>query len=361
MERTVNPEGNIKGKYYITCKISNYQSCSESIIPFFSYIEYKILFKTNKKTWEIKKRYKHFDELHKKLSKKIKNLPKLPHKTIFKSQVIIDDRKIKLQKYLFNLLRRDDVYDHDLIFDFIELKKEEYLLMKNNLDDGNNNELSPVSSFTKNQTFVFLPSRNMFNLKAPKDQIIVKDDFFYSNSEIKDENNINEAKIKLLISKFLEQLDSKKKEMSIIIKKFEEKILYDKNLSVNLKSEDIYRLFFGDKTIKIKGLLFHCGDVKTNILGAELCLEFLTKLLNYEYNLNSELFIDILKLGKLENFSQINFPFHFNSGKPIIFASCCRLLKIIVNPEKRIDLKKLLIEESLIDKVKNFFIFSDKN
>lgn len=129
MERIIaHKKENVK-KFSIMCKITNYESCSDSVIPFFGYIEYKILFRVNGRVWEIKRRYKHFDQLHKNLSKKIKNLPKLPKKSIFKSKEIIHDRKAKLNKYLTSLLKRSDVYDHDLIFEFIELKKEDYLLM----------------------------------------------------------------------------------------------------------------------------------------------------------------------------------------------------------------------------------------
>jgi len=355
-----------KEKFYITCKISNYESCSDSFIPFFGYIEYKITLKTNLKSWEIKRRYKHFDELHKRLSKKIKNMPKLPNKTIFKSQEIINDRKIKLQKYLINLLRRDDIYNHDLIFDFIELKKEEFLLMKDNIDEDSSPDTSPLSTFRKNQSYLFFPVKNLFNLKNTKDDIIINDNFFYSNLNLGEEqenNNFKFKKNKKLINDFLDDLNSKKREMSEIIKYFKEKILFNNNRKINsdFQSEDIYRLFFGDKLNKKFGLLFHCGDIKANILGAELCIELLTKLINFEYNINSEHFIDILKLGKLENFNQINFAFHLESGKPSIFAACCKIIKNIINNDKGINLEKLLSKKhDLIQKVQNFIIYSDK-
>ena len=343
-----------KGKFYISCKISNYESCSDSFIPFFGYIEYKITLKTNLKRWEIKRRFKHFDELHKKLSRKIKNLPKLPKKTIFKSQNIINDRKIKLQKYLTNLLRRNDVYNHDLIFDFIELKKEEYLLMNENLDDDISLENSPFSLTKKNQSFLFLPVKNVFDMKNSKDDVIVKDNFYYSSLNLKEEevNSFRFNKNKKFIIDFLDDLNSKKKEMSLIIKNFKEKILFnnDKKINFDLKSEDIYKLFFGDKLNKKLGLLFHCGDIKVNIIGAELCMELLTKLINFEYNLNSEHFIEILRLGKLENFYQINFVYHLECGKPSIFAACCKVFKYIINNDKGINIEKLLFEKKKLNR-----------
>ena len=103
-------------------------------------------------------------------------------------------------------------------------------------------------------------------------------------------------------------------------------------------------------------MLYYCGDIKGNLLGAESCIEFLSNLFDYEYNLESEYFINILRLGKLENFKQMNLNFHLASRKPHLFASCCRLIRIILNEEKSINFENLLAEEDLIEKVNNYFL-----
>lgn len=195
--------------------------------------------------------------------------------------------------------------------------------------------------------------------------IVINDNFFYSSLNLKEKEILNRIcasdKNKKLIYDFLEDLNFKKKEMTLVIKNFKEKILFNNKQKFNFdfKSEEIYKLFFGDKSAKKAGLLFHCGDIKGNVLGAEQCIELLTKLLNFENNLNSELFVEILKLGKLDNFKEVNFDFHLDSGKPELFASCCRIIKVIVNVDKGITLEKLLLKkEVLIQKVHNFISYS---
>ena len=356
MESTFTTPKDKNSKFTISCKITTYQSCQETFIPFFKYTEYKIILKTNKKCWEIRKRYKDFDELHKKLSKSIKNLNKLPIKTIFKSDEIINDRKIKLQKYLTNLLRRDDVYKHDLLFDFVELSKEDYLLMKDNLEDDNSGENSPVSRSNRESLLNF---RSLIESKNREDTVI-NDNFYYSFLNLKEENVEQNNFIKKLVNSFLNDLNSKKNDMTLIIKNFREEFLFQhKKKNTVFKNEDIYRLFFGDKTTKQNGLLYYCGDVNGNLLGAEICIEFLSNLVDFEYNLESEFFTNILRVGKLENFKQMNFAYHLESGKPLLFFYCCRIIRLIINEEKSITVESLFNKDTLIEKVNKYISSSE--
>ena len=111
---------NINEKFDITCIFSSSEKCGEkSWFKFISFIEYTITLKTNKKKWEIKKRFNDFDELNSNLQKiNTKNLPKLPQKAFFKNKDFHEERVSKLQKYLTTLLLREDIYSIDLIFDF---------------------------------------------------------------------------------------------------------------------------------------------------------------------------------------------------------------------------------------------------
>lgn len=358
-----------KSLFSISCKITNSETCPESFyIPFFKYVEYVIIFRTNKKNWEIKKRFKDFDELHKKLSKKVKNLPKLPQKALFKSEEILKDRKIKLQKYLTTLLSRDDIYNHDQIFDFIDLKKEDYLLMKDNLDDESSSpDRSPYYSPCRRTSISAF--KTVIELKNKEDTII-NDNFYYSFLNYEDEESKKEAKrvnaAKKLVNDLLNDLNSTKKNnnKSLIIEKFREEFLFNnyKRKNFSFKNEDIYKLFFGDKATKKSGLLFHCGDINGNLLGAESCVEFLSNLVDFEYNLESEYFINILKLGKLDVFKQMNLNFHLASGKPNLFSSCCRLIRVILNDEKNITFENLLSQDDLIiERVNNYFLRFDSD
>ena len=354
----------IKGRqnpFDITCKITDCESCQEGYFSFFKYIEYKIILKTNKKFWHIKKRYTDFYVLHQKLSKNIKNLPKLPKKKIFKSEQILNDRKIILQKYLTTLLKRDDVYNQDLIFEFIQLKKEDYLFMKDNIDDEcSTGENSPYYSPCRKSSIItfksVIESRN-------KEETVINNNFFYSflncdKEEAKENQKINA--VRMLISDFLNDLNAtqKHKDKSLVIEKFKKEFLFAnaKKAKLAFKNEEIYKLFFGDKIAKKNGLLFHAGDTEGNLLGAESCIELLSNLVDFEYNLESEFFINILRLGKLELFNQMNLKIHLASGKPNLFNSCCRLIRLIINEDKNINFESLLVEEDLIEKVNNYFL-----
>ena len=334
----------------------------EKLMPFLSYIEYTITVKTNKKIWKIKKRYKDFDKLNSILIKNnIRNLPKLPTKAFFISQKIINERKIKLQRYLNNLLRRDDIYYLDSIFDFIQLKKEDFLLMKENIEEKENllNQNSSFSLISKYSNF-----KSIIELKT-KEETIINKNFYYpylNLNENEQENNSNENfLIKNSINIFINELNSKTNyNKSDSIEKFKEyffKINQNKiaGLNSNFHNEDIYKLLFGDRATKKSGLIFHIGDIKNNIYGAEKCLEFLSNLLDYEFNLDSENFANILKIGKLDNFKHMNFKYHLTSGKPYLFSCCCRIIKIILNEERQINLKNLLNNDFYLEaKVQNY-------
>jgi len=346
----------------ITCNFTSAYKLPEKLFPFLSFTEYKIILKTNKKKWEIKKRFNDFDELNFNLKKSnIKNLPKLPKKALFKSADFIEERKTKLQKYLTSLLLRDDLYSIDQIFDFIELKKEEYLLMKVNIEDSDscpNSPYSNCSASTMSTTFKFVADQQ--KLKFLKEETIINNDFFYKDFNLNEDTiNINENElVKNSITEFLEELNSKKNNnKSLLIQKFRDNFFdgYRKKVpGFYYQNEDIYKLLFGDRATKKLGLVFHCGEIHKNIFGAEKCVEFLSNLLDYEYNMESETFANILKIGKLDLLKQMNFKFHLNSNKPMLFSNCCKIIRLVLNEDKKISLKTLLQDEAMEKKVENF-------
>jgi hypothetical protein len=133
-----------KSKFDINLKIINTSVCEENNFPFSKFIQYTIKINTNDKHWQIYRRYKNFHDLHNKLSnKKVSNLPKLPPKKLFPSEKELTERKQKLQKYLNILLTREDAYKHNEIFEFIEMEKEHFLMLKDNIEATSTNENSP--------------------------------------------------------------------------------------------------------------------------------------------------------------------------------------------------------------------------
>ena len=122
-----------KLKFFIYIKIISIETGKEKHFPYSKYTQYTIKIFTNDKTWELNRRYSSFYELNQKISKKFNNLPKLPPKKLFTTAAVIKERQEKLEKYLNILLNRDDIYKFDEIFDFIEMEKEHYLMLKKNI------------------------------------------------------------------------------------------------------------------------------------------------------------------------------------------------------------------------------------
>jgi len=363
-----NTKNNKKYKFDIICIFQECKKVQEKSMPilrFLNYVEYTILVKTNKRIWEIKKRYSDFHNLNSTLKKNnTKNLPKLPKKAIFNSEKIIKERKIKLQRYLNNLLLRDDIYSLDSIFDFIELRKEDFLLMKTNLEEKEDCRNSPFSSTTCSMCINF---KSLIEQKT-KDHTIIDNNFYYSSFNLNDlneeENKKNEnSTIKESVNLFINELNSKKNyNKTELIEKFKENFFDNSKKIPGLffLNEDIYKILFGERATKKSGLIFHGGDITNNIYGAEKCIEFLSNLLDYEYNLESENFANILKIGKLEIFKQMNLKYHLTSGKPYLFSCCCRIIRIILNEEKQINLKNLLNNDRILEAKVNNYIFNQE-
>ena len=74
------------------------------------------------------------------------NLPKIPPKMIFPSNKYLKERQSKLQKYLNILLTREDVFKYNEIFEFMEMEKEQFLMLKDNIEEISTNENSPNSN-----------------------------------------------------------------------------------------------------------------------------------------------------------------------------------------------------------------------
>ncbi|KAM3133073.1 WD repeat and FYVE domain-containing protein 2 [Paramecium bursaria] len=98
------------------------------------YIIYKVQIKTRtKKQWLLDKRYSQFEELNKKLQEMFQNLPQLPKKsfiTVFvgKSKEELEDRRVGLDTYLKNLIVRKDIFNCQILREFLELDKMDDLV-----------------------------------------------------------------------------------------------------------------------------------------------------------------------------------------------------------------------------------------
>jgi hypothetical protein len=348
-----------KPKFNIYVKIMGYKLCEENYFPYSKFFEYVIRVCTNNKKWDVYRRYKNFNELHKILEKKISNLPKLPKKKIFISEKVIKEREQKLQKYLNTLLAREDVYKFNEIFEFIEMEKENYLMLKDNIEEEN--------SLWEDST----QSSESDKLKKSKSfEVFINENFFYSeNSHKYNHNNDNKFKeekftekaenpnsMRSYIKSFIKEINLNTKNKCQIIKNFEIKF-NDKKMNHVFQRDEIYKLLFGDtiEGVHLGGLVYHTGMIRDNQIGAEMCLEFLSKLLDFEYNVDCDFFITIMKIAKLNQILEMNLEEHLKSKKKNVTVSCFKIIKAIISEEKGIYPAAIIKDEKLIDNF-NFWI-----
>ena len=135
--------------------------------------------------------------------------------------------------------------------------------------------------------------------------------------------------------------------------------------------EEIAKLFTGEKTKSsevslnnqsstsdiqesekiIKGLMYHVGEIENNVLGAQACLDFLVKLLDYEYNPECELYRYVFKTRKIDFFLEMNLHEHAKSQNVNVVNSAFKIIKMLIDEKiSRKYIKMILKEESVIDK-----------
>jgi len=85
-------------------------------------------------SWELKRRYKQFDQLAKDLKKCYNGVPALPAKTIMpmNDDKLIDKRKEKLGEFVNGIIHREEFYSHPTFIAFFYLGKHVPFLIPNN-------------------------------------------------------------------------------------------------------------------------------------------------------------------------------------------------------------------------------------
>lgn len=75
--------------------------------------------------WSIRKRYSDFEDLHKSLKVTYNHLPALPGKTLFalKKDADIDKRRLGLDIYVKELVKRADIYADPHFAKFLEVSR----------------------------------------------------------------------------------------------------------------------------------------------------------------------------------------------------------------------------------------------
>jgi len=132
------------------------------------------------------------------------------------------------------------------------------------------------------------------------------------NNSIKSEDEFRIDKNDKVIDKFLEEIENNEN-ITESIDNFWGFLIQQTNWP-KFSRDAILRLFYGNGN-NLKGLVYHCGTLEDNYLGAEQCLRLLANLLKYEYNPDCEIFRNILRMGKVNNIIALGLKNHLRQNK----------------------------------------------
>ena len=322
------------------------------------------------KTWLVHKRYSQFVELRDLLiSKKVKNVPKLPPKLYFINDQKLSERQLGLEDFMNDLFRNINILKYPEIIEFIECPKEIVDILMYNFDYLNmiNVSSSSIINTTDNNLYYkgrVTISRNSTNSKDENE----KDNFYCSlakmnlgnenrNSNVKDffegKNDPFEEEISkggIVIQEFLRNLLDTPYNKTELLFQFEYFLLNPESEENN--SKDKFKWYFlTEKEVKtffngfysnishsrINGFLYHCGNITKNKIASEQCLEFLKKLLNDDYNPQADLFLKIYKKCNINDIMQMDLEKHILENTNAVRINAFMVLYKYIEDENDIE------------------------
>ena len=322
------------------------------------------------KTWLVHKRYSQFVELRDLLiSKKVKNVPKLPPKLYFINDQKLSERQLGLEDFMNDLFRNVNILKYPEIIEFIECPKEIVDILMYNFDYLNmiNVSSSSIINTTDNNLYYkgrVTISRNSTNSKDENE----KDNFYCSlakmnlgnenrNSNVKDffegKNDPFEEEISkggIVIQEFLRNLLDTPYNKTELLFQFEYFLLNPESEENN--SKDKFKWYFlTEKEVKtffngfysnishsrINGFLYHCGNITKNKIASEQCLEFLKKLLNDDYNPQADLFLKIYKKCNINDIMQMDLEKHILENTNAVRINAFMVLYKYIEDENDIE------------------------
>lgn len=137
-----------------------------------SAVHYNIeIMANNTKTWKLERRFKEIEEMHKKLARKINDIPFLPAKSIFQLfGEALDKRRDELEKYFNVLASRRDVLNDTDFKEFLEIDKhmrvDNLTLMK---------QLTEIQNFPRGvQDFIYIPQKGLLFILLTETSVVSK-------------------------------------------------------------------------------------------------------------------------------------------------------------------------------------------
>ena len=113
-------------------------------------------------------------------------------------------------------------------------------------------------------------------------------------------------------------------------------------------------MFYGNGS-SLRGLLFHIGNnIDKNSLGAEKCLDLISKFLCFDYNPDCETYVSCLKMSNFEHIKSLNLNKHLESNKIKVTNDCFNIILILLSIDKNISILKTILNERGLDRYENW-------
>ena len=329
-----------------------------------NFVEYIIKVKTVYKKWTIHKRYSDFEKLYLLLYKKYPylNFPSFPPKRVFRfTDNTIEERKNKFNNFLNFINHKINFYKNPEIINFFNFDSDILeIYTKNKSMISNKSSQEDLNFFNMINTYNGLNRvMSSYNLKENNNNIclcniktsfLYDENYFVSFEEFKKNNSDFNTLNLYIIDEFLRNLDEQNEHIGDIIKTFFN-FMKCKNKWKSFSKNEIIKLLIGGFITKdtnniinikndlfsseeipriIRGIFYHIGNYKLNNYGSKSCMNFLLKLLDNEINPEAELYINIYKSQKMENFSLMNLP-EFAQQYCNYYNNCYKLIKIYLS------------------------------
>lgn len=308
---------NIDQREFIKVEIKDHLIKKEEVLPYNEYICYRIELTSSIKNWEVYRRYNEFKELRERIVSKnyFVNLPDFPKTSIFnKNDQTIMKRKSMFKVFLNYLVQKLQQQMIPELMDFIKIDKETLSLLTNSKK-------------------VF--SSSMSNLNMSDN--LMKENFYTTFLDYKQTDSSYKSSNMDVIEQFLKNLTYFSDNKSSVVKTFEEFLI---KKWPQFKDDEITKLLFGEydhsiSAYKLKGLLYHSGAIYENLIGSQVSLMFLIRLLQAEYNPESEKFLKVLKSEiRKENLIDMSLSDHLETGKSSIQETVFNFIDLLYDKNK---------------------------
>jgi hypothetical protein len=150
-------------------------------------------------------------------------------------------------------------------------------------------------------------------------------------------------------------------EQLLLYKRYPRKISSNFEQNQKLKLNEILDDDDSDENISIKGIFYYIGDFDNNILLSMGCLELLTKLLDFEFNPEYDLYLRLFKNRRISDYQSMKLEeiIKNNKGGVKSTKNAFKLLSILTEGRnKEIIEKSLIKDEAIINQLNIYNIYS---